>query len=99
MKFLDPSAGVPWYRVVSSTGKISSRGPGTTGAQRQKEELEAEGIEITITRENEFLVKLGEYGWFPEVVNFDDDENENIESTSDAEAETEVPEHNIGHQQ
>jgi len=67
LKFLSPAADppVPWQRVVSSAGKISSRGPGTDGAQRQREALEAEDVEVRVSRMNELLVDLATYGWFP----------------------------------
>jgi alkylated DNA nucleotide flippase Atl1 len=67
LKFLSPDADppVPWQRVVSSAGKISSRGPGTDGAQRQREALEAEDVEVRAGRTNELLIDLAEYGWFP----------------------------------
>jgi methylated-DNA-protein-cysteine methyltransferase-like protein len=67
LKFLSPDANppVPWQRVVSSAGKISSRGPGTDGAQRQCEALEAEDVEVRVGRANELLVDLAAYGWFP----------------------------------
>jgi len=67
LKFLSPDADppVPWHRVVSSAGKISSRGPGTDGAQRQREALEAEDVEVRGGRSNELLVDLLAYGWFP----------------------------------
>ncbi|KAI0703473.1 DNA binding methylated-DNA-cysteine S-methyltransferase [Cytidiella melzeri] len=67
LKFLNPENNVPWHRVVSSTGTISSRGPGTSGAQRQKEALEAEGVEVNAGRTGEFRVNLGAWGWFPDV--------------------------------
>ncbi|KAH9954599.1 MGMT family protein [Russula dissimulans] len=67
LKFLSPAAEppVPWQRVVSSAGKISSRGPGTDGAQRQREALEAEDVEVRVSRMNELLVDLATCGWFP----------------------------------
>lgn len=67
LKFLSPDADppVPWQRVVSSAGKISSRGPGTDGAQRQREALEAEDVMVRVGRANELLIDLVEYGWFP----------------------------------
>ncbi|KAL5480610.1 hypothetical protein ACEPAI_1881 [Sanghuangporus weigelae] len=68
LKFLPDGTDVPWQRVVSSSGKISSRGPGTEGAQRQREALEAEGVEVRVTREGEFVVNWGVCGWFPERV-------------------------------
>ncbi|EJC99426.1 uncharacterized protein FOMMEDRAFT_112970 [Fomitiporia mediterranea MF3/22] len=69
LKYLPEDSDVPWQRVVSSTGKISSRGPGTNGAQRQREALEEEGVEVRVTRENEFTVNWAECEWFPEQVN------------------------------
>ncbi|KAG8875535.1 hypothetical protein FRB98_007751 [Tulasnella sp. 332] len=54
LKFLAPDAGVPWQRVISSAGTISSRGPGTNGAARQRVALEAEGVEVTNGRTGEF---------------------------------------------
>ncbi|KAH9971860.1 MGMT family protein [Lactifluus volemus] len=67
LKYLSPEADppVPWQRVISSAGKISSRGPGTDGAQRQREALEAEDVEVRVSPANELLVDLAEYGWFP----------------------------------
>ena len=67
LKFLSPDANppVPWHRVVSSTGAISSRGPGTDGATRQRDALVAEGVEVVTTRSGELKVDLREYGWFP----------------------------------
>lgn len=86
LKFLDPSTNIPWQRVVSSTGKISSRGPGTSGAQRQREALEVEGVEIRVTRENEFAVRWDTYGWFPQEINLEiehgDAENQEEEANS-----------------
>jgi len=68
LKFLSPNTNppVPWHRVIAASGTISSRGPGTDGARRQKEALEAEGIEVTEGRTGEFRVDLGRWGWFPE---------------------------------
>ncbi len=68
LKFLDPESDIPWQRVISSSGKISSRGPGTNGAQRQREALEEEGVEVLVTRETEFSVHFGAYGWFPDTI-------------------------------
>ncbi|KAK7034014.1 Alkyltransferase-like protein 1 [Paramarasmius palmivorus] len=62
LKFLTDET-VPWQRVIGSSGTISSRGPGTNGAQRQKEALEAEGVEVDGLR-----VNLSTYGWFPDRV-------------------------------
>ncbi|KAI4526699.1 DNA binding methylated-DNA--cysteine S-methyltransferase [Schizophyllum commune Loenen D] len=67
LKFVSPDVQppIPWYRVIGASGKISSRGPGTNGAQRQREELEAEGVAISVSRSGELRVDLREYGWFP----------------------------------
>ncbi|KAI9435058.1 hypothetical protein H4582DRAFT_2172057 [Lactarius indigo] len=50
LKFLSPAADppVPWQRVVSSAGKISSRVPGMDGAARQSEALQAEDVETLL---------------------------------------------------
>jgi len=68
LKYLDPETDVPWQRVISSSGQISSRGPGTTGAQRQRQALEAEGVDVHVGRTGDFTVPLSEYGWFPNTV-------------------------------
>jgi len=54
---------VPWQRVISSAGKISSRGPGTDGAQRQREALETEDVEVRVGRANELLVDFTDGIW------------------------------------
>ncbi|KAL4066628.1 DNA binding methylated-DNA-cysteine S-methyltransferase [Scleroderma citrinum] len=68
LKFLssDVAPPVPWHRVISSAGTISSRGPGTDSAQRQRDALEAEGVEVQVGRMGDFKVDLGTWGWFPE---------------------------------
>ncbi|KAF7302045.1 MGMT family protein [Mycena indigotica] len=70
LKFLTPGTTppVPWHRVISSSGAISSRGPGTDGARRQGDALEAEGVVVTAGRGGELKVDLGSYGWFPDSV-------------------------------
>ena len=67
LKWLPPNVDppVPWQRVIASSGTISSRGPGTDGAQRQREALEAEGVEVTDGRTGEMRVDMRTYGWFP----------------------------------
>ncbi|EMD39834.1 hypothetical protein CERSUDRAFT_103774 [Gelatoporia subvermispora B] len=73
LKFLSPEVNppVPWHRVLSSSGAISSRGPGTDGANRQAQELEAEGIDVTQTRSGDLKVDLHRWGWFPEAGSID----------------------------
>ncbi|TFK45756.1 DNA binding methylated-DNA-cysteine S-methyltransferase [Heliocybe sulcata] len=67
LKFISPAVQppIPWQRVISSAGTISSRGPGTSGAELQRQELEAEGVEVTQTRGGELKVDFGRWGWFP----------------------------------
>ncbi|KAI6162661.1 MGMT family protein [Pisolithus thermaeus] len=67
LKFLSPDVEppVPWQRVISSAGMISSRGPGTDDAQRQRDALEAEGVEVVVGRTGESRVDLATWGWFP----------------------------------
>ncbi|KIY49683.1 MGMT family protein [Fistulina hepatica ATCC 64428] len=67
LKFLGPDTDIPWHRVISSTGTISSRGPGTGGAQRQREALEAEGVEVQAGRSGELRIDLRTWGWFPAI--------------------------------
>jgi len=73
LKFLSPATAppVPWHRVIASSGTISSRGPGTEGAQMQRETLEAEGVDVVDGRTGEMMVDLTRWGWFPAVGSFD----------------------------
>jgi methylated-DNA-protein-cysteine methyltransferase related protein len=70
LKFVSPDVNppIPWQRVLSASGAISSRGPGTNGAQLQREALEAEGVEVTVGRTGELRVDLRTFGWFPSSV-------------------------------
>jgi len=87
----EPNPPIPWQRVIGSSGTISSRGPGTNGAQRQREALEAEGVEVTVGRTGEFRVDLHTYGWFPASVQLPQTQNVNAdegqENRNDADAE------------
>jgi len=67
LKFLSPNTNppVPWHRVIGASGTISSRGPGTQGAQRQRDVLVAEGVEVTVGRMGDLRVDFGRWGWFP----------------------------------
>ncbi|KAI0363808.1 DNA binding methylated-DNA-cysteine S-methyltransferase [Pilatotrama ljubarskyi] len=69
LKFISPDVNppIPWHRVLSSSGAISSRGPGTDGAARQRDALVAEGVEVEVSRSGGFKVDLRTYGWFPAV--------------------------------
>lgn len=55
---------LPWWRVISSSGKISPRG-NHQGEIDQKNHLTREGIEVNGT-----LVDIDEFGWYPEDVEF-----------------------------
>ncbi|PPR01767.1 hypothetical protein CVT24_001807 [Panaeolus cyanescens] len=68
LKFLDPNVNppIPWHRVIGASGTISSRGPGTDGAQRQRDALEAEGVDVQTTRSGEMKIDLKIFGWFPD---------------------------------
>jgi methylated-DNA-protein-cysteine methyltransferase-like protein len=69
LKFLPPNTNppIPWHRVIGASGTISSRGPGTDGAQRQRDALVAEGVDVTTGRTGELRVDFGQYGWFPSI--------------------------------
>lgn len=69
LKYLNPGTNppVPWHRVINSSGTISSRGPGTDGARRQRDALVAEGVTVTQTRDGEFKVDFSQFGWFPDI--------------------------------
>ena len=70
LKFLGDDT-VPWQRVLGASGAISSRGPGTDGAQRQAQALRAEGVDVQLSRGGQYTVALAEYGWFPEHIELD----------------------------
>ena len=65
LKYLgaDVDPPVPWQRVIGSSGTISRRGQ--DGAQRQREALEAEDVEVREGRTGDLLVDFTTYGWFP----------------------------------
>ncbi|EIW52206.1 DNA binding methylated-DNA-cysteine S-methyltransferase [Trametes versicolor FP-101664 SS1] len=73
LRFLSPDVvpPIPWYRVISSAGTISSRGPGTDGAARQRDALVAEGVDVEVTRSGDMKVNMRQYGWFPAVGTID----------------------------
>lgn len=84
LKFLQDNS-VPWHRVLLSTGQIASRGPGTLGARRQREALEAEGVVVLPVLgegddgegEGGGRINWSEVGWFPDRVNIEiEEENE-----------------------
>lgn len=82
LKFVPPDVQppIPWYRVISSSGTISSRGPGTSGADNQRQELEAEGIEVSVGRMGDMRVDLKRYGWFPAPGTLHENEDDSSEA-------------------
>lgn len=54
---------LPWFRVVSSTGKISPR-DNSSSEVLQARLLEAEGVVVL----NSHLIDLDQFGWFPDEV-------------------------------
>ena len=85
LKFLPSNTNppIPWHRVIGATGTISSRGPGTTGAQRQHDALQAEGVEVTTGRNGEMRVNLREYGWFPSIAELNLPQNQEDDDDDD----------------
>jgi len=65
LKFLGDDT-VPWQRVIGASGTISSRGPGTDGAQQQAQALRREDVDVQMSRTGQHIISLAEYGWFPE---------------------------------
>lgn len=56
-------------RVISSKGLISPRGDGGLGVDRQREALQAEGVEVIVLPGGAgSKIDLRVYGWFPESV-------------------------------
>lgn len=74
---------VPWQRVINSRGGISARGDDGSSANRQVEKLRAEGVEVTEGRGiEEAHVDFGRFGWFPDrLPNDSDDESEGEEES------------------
>ena len=85
LKFLPSNTNppIPWHRVIGASGTISSRGPGTTGAQRQHDALQAEGVEVTTGRNGEMRVNLREYGWFPSIAELNLPQNQEDDDDDD----------------
>ncbi|CAK9437596.1 uncharacterized protein LODBEIA_P19740 [Lodderomyces beijingensis] len=54
---------LPWWRVISSSGKISPR-EDSHGQYRQADFLRREGVDVSPAH----LIDTGEFGWFPEEV-------------------------------
>ena len=85
LKFLPSNTNppIPWHRVIGASGTISSRGPGTSGAQRQHDALQAEGVEVTTGRNGEMRVNLREFGWFPSIAELNLPQNQDDDGDDD----------------
>ncbi|UPK98237.1 hypothetical protein LCI18_009172 [Fusarium solani-melongenae] len=69
---------VPWQRVINAKGMISPRSQ-PQGARTQATALEAEGVQVTTSALGELSVDFSEYGWFPETLPSEENENEHDE--------------------
>ncbi|TLS24080.1 hypothetical protein PpBr36_08307 [Pyricularia pennisetigena] len=58
---------VPWQRVINAKGIISPRSA-PSGSQNQAAALRAEGVTVTTGALGELMVDFKEYGWFPEML-------------------------------
>ena len=56
---LPANSGVPWHRVLNSSGRISVDGGTGPGARRQRKLLRAEGVQV----DERFRVRLRDCGW------------------------------------
>lgn len=54
---------ISWWRVLSSSGKISPRG--TNGQIEQMKWLQNEGVDV-----NNYMVDLETWGWFPDEIDY-----------------------------
>ncbi|KAF8162643.1 MGMT family protein [Crassisporium funariophilum] len=81
LKFLplNTNPPIPWHRVMGASGTISSRGPGTDGATRQRDALVAEGVHVTTGRTGDMRVDFKEFGWFPSVQELNADLESDLE--------------------
>ncbi|KAK9456182.1 DNA base-flipping protein [Dipodascopsis uninucleata] len=69
------SGNVPWWRVISSSGRISFRQRG--GMDEQVHRLQREGIEVRVDENHRpRKIDLREYGWFPRTEDDDADGDE-----------------------
>ncbi|KAJ4248690.1 Alkyltransferase-like protein 1 [Fusarium torreyae] len=71
---------VPWQRVINSKGQISPRYEGSVirsqpgGSRSQAQALEAEGVQVETNAMGEHSVDFSEYGWFPETLPSEENE-------------------------
>ncbi|OTA53263.1 DNA binding methylated-DNA--cysteine S-methyltransferase [Hypoxylon sp. EC38] len=66
---------VPWQRVINAKGIISPRSQ-PSGALNQAAALEAEGVTVTTDALGELTVDFSQYGWFPNVLPSEEEEDE-----------------------
>ncbi|TXT13796.1 hypothetical protein VHUM_01163 [Vanrija humicola] len=67
LRVLPSGSDIPWQRVINAKGLISPRGDEGLGVARQKDRLEAEGVEVeTLPGAGGERVDLRRYGWFPD---------------------------------
>jgi methylated-DNA-protein-cysteine methyltransferase-like protein len=81
LRFLQDDT-VPWWRVLSASGKISPRGDAGEGADRQRRVLEDENIEVVDDPGGSGhggKVDLRRYGWFPDVEDELDGDGDRVE--------------------
>ena len=85
LKFLPSNTNppIPWHRVIGASGTISSRGPGTNGAQNQRDALQAEGVDVTTGRNGEMRVNLSQFGWFPSIAELDPPRHQDVDDDDD----------------
>lgn len=78
------SDNVPWQRVINSKGGISARGDAGLAANRQVEKLRAEGVEVVDGRGiEEAHVDFGRFGWFPDRLPYESDDDSEDEEDAD----------------
>lgn len=66
---------VPWQRVINAKGIISPRSQ-PSGALNQAAALQAEGVTVTTDALGELMVDFSQYGWFPNVLPSEEEEDE-----------------------
>ena len=58
---MNSNTDIHWHRVINSKGEISNRGDGGQGIENQRQRLEEEGVQVTITTANTYKVNLNVY--------------------------------------
>ncbi|KAI0025206.1 DNA binding methylated-DNA--cysteine S-methyltransferase [Xylariomycetidae sp. FL0641] len=75
---------VPWQRVINAKGTVSPRSQ-PSGARNQAAALRAEGVTVTRGALGELMVDFSQYGWFPEML--PSEEQEDSDNTDDPESQ------------